>query len=574
MTNTSTAPKRAASISRGWIAVALALTVQSYVLYYALHYGTLSGLLQWDDCVIVQRGLENLDRLEAGTSGFTMLRAAWRFDIHSPLSDIQTMVGLLLAGGNTWGPYLLNALWLAVVLAALLQTFDRRSAVLATAAILFVLFQPLTLNDLADLKSDWSGGLLLAGALFVLTRAAQTAREDLKLWGAVLLGLAILSKLTAFYLPVVAVAVVVSFEWYAAVLARAHQAATGDAQGAHILALAPSPSAVRIRRLRAVWVSIDRRALVLRLLIAVGPFVLFFLHSARQILSYIRSATGSGWQDGLSVLGRARFYSPYGPDSAMEWGTLHICFLVFVAAALFVAWRRKQMSYPIALLLHLCIAALLIAPLLVANSNHSFAATLLGVIVSATLISMDYVARSVPGRGVWAIPAVVLICVLPASLPFKDSNYYSQFPVTPPQLRQIAVTYGRIVGEMAAQSRAGAPHVVIFYDHVFAPHPNIAIDYFRKTGRMPAIDRVDDLADPMVPNQLSSADFVLTIVPAPDSAGPVITDLYPSYPISRDPARAEAVVAATGRFESLGTFGMPGGAVIHLYQPRKPDSQP
>ncbi|HEY4215088.1 MAG TPA: glycosyltransferase family 39 protein [Steroidobacteraceae bacterium] len=559
MTTASKALAHASAISQGWLAIALALSVQAYVLYYAFHYGTLSGLLQWDDCIIVQRGLENLDRLAAGTSGLTLLRAAWHFDIHSPLADIQTIVGLLLAGGHTWGPYLLDAVWLAVVLAALLQTFDRRSAVLAATAIVFVLFQPLTLNGLADLKADWSGGLLLAGALFILTRAAQTARQDLKLWGAVLLGLAILSKLTAFYLPVVAASVLLLFEWYSAVLADEREVSEGG-QDVRISMIA---------RLRALWRSIDRRALFVRLLIAVGPFVLFFLHGARQILSYIRSASGSGWEDGLSVLGRARFYGPYGPDSSMEWGTLHICFFVFVVAALLVAWQRREAFYPIALLVHLCIAALLAAPLVVANSNHSFAATLLGVIVSATLISMDYLARSFPGRGPWIVAVVVLACALPAPLPFKSSNYYSQFPVREPKLRQLADTYGRIVDAMVAQSHREVPHVVVFYDHVFAPHPNLAIEYFHRTGRLPAVDRVDDLAGPNVSNQLSSADFVLTIVPAANSASRLIADLYPTYPISQDPGRAESVLAATGRFESVGMFGVPG-AEIHLYRPRDP----
>ena len=514
------------------IAVALALSVHAYVLYYAFHYGTLSGLLQWDDCAIVVRGLTNLDQLVTATSGSGLLRAALHLDIHSPLSDLQTLIGLLLSGGQTWGPYVLNATWVALVLAAVLRTYERRDAVLAATAVLFILCQPLTVNALADLKSDWEGGLLLAGALFVYTRGAQTARADLKLWGAVLLGLATLSKLTAFYLPVVAAVAVLLYEWYAAVL-----------EGR----------------------SIDRRLLVVRLLIAVGPFVLFFLAKLRPTIAYIRTATGSGWADGLSMLGRAWFYGPYGPDSAMEWGTLHVSCALLVGATLVVAWRRKDVVHPGALLVHGCVGAMLLAPLLVANSNHSFAATFLGVIVSATLISVDYLARSLAPRREWIVAALVVACILPAGLPFKNSNYYSQFPVTSIELRQIARTYGRIVDTMVAESRADAPHVIVFYDHVFAPHPNLSIEYFRKTGRLPSIDRVDDLADPRWKQGVTTADFVLTIVP--NSTTAPVPNLYPTYPITKDPAAAESLVRAAGVFDPVGVFAVRGGE-IHLYRNR------
>ena len=79
--------------------------------------------------------------------------------------------------------------------------------------------QPLTINALTYVKSDWTGGLLLVGALFLLNASVEKARPDLKLFGAGLLGLSILSKLTAFYLPVLALGILLLFEWHHALIA-------------------------------------------------------------------------------------------------------------------------------------------------------------------------------------------------------------------------------------------------------------------------------------------------------------------------------------------------------------------
>ena len=206
------------TVSRWWMAIGLSASLQVPLLYYEFHYGALSGLLQWDDCAIVLRGLENLDRLVHATTGWGLVRAIYGLDVHSPLTDIQTMVGLLISGGQAWGPYLLDATWLSLTLAAILHTLDRRHWLLAIVIVIVVVGQPLTLNSLVNVKSDWSGGLLMSGSLFLLARGAVTGRQDQKMQGAALLGLATLSKLTAFYLPVVAAAALLMFEWYSAML--------------------------------------------------------------------------------------------------------------------------------------------------------------------------------------------------------------------------------------------------------------------------------------------------------------------------------------------------------------------
>jgi hypothetical protein len=534
------------TVSRWWIAIGLSVSLQALLLYYELHYGTLSGLLQWDDCAIVLRGLENLDRLVHAASAWGLVHAVYGLDVHAPLTDMQTMVGLLISGGQTWGPYLFSAIWLTLTLAALLYTLESRHWLLATVLMVVVVGQPLTLNALVNLKSDWSGGLLMSGALFVLARGAVTGRQDQKIQGAVLFGLATLSKLTAFYLPIVTAAALVLFEWHSAMFRNPDRAGATNRVGFAIQ-------------------SIDRRALALRLLVGVGLFVLFFVYKLKPTLLYIKWAMSSVWTDGLTVFGRAHFYGPYGPNSWREWGNLHIFFLLSVLAALLVSWRRRERTYPSTLLVLAVIAAMLLIPVLVAPaSDHSFASTFLGAILGATLVSIDYLMRTLGGIRRWVIAIVVLLISLPVAWPLSNSNYYSRYSITATELRQLSSTYGRIVETMVASSHQEHPGVVVFFDNDFAPHPNLAIGYYRMTGRFPKVARVDDVADKSALGELSDAEFALTFVPDSTQKSGVASWLYPAYPISEDPARAEAVVHASGRFNSIDVFTVPGGA-IHLY---------
>jgi hypothetical protein len=543
------------SISRWWIAIGLSVGLKTLLLYYALHYGTLSGPLQWDDCAIILRGLENLDRLAHATSALGLAHAVYGFDVHAPLSDVQTMIGLLISGGQVWGPFLLSATWLIVTLALLLQTFDRRHWLLAVVIVIVVLAQPLTFNALDNVKSDWSGGLLMSGALFLLARGAVTGRQDQKMQGAALFGLAMLSKLTAFYLPIVAAAALVLFEFHSAMLRI-----PGRSDGAG------SGGTARLwSTLRLGIQSIDRRALALRLAVGVGPFVLFFIYKWQATLGYIRWSISSLWTDGLTVWGRAHFYGPYGPDSWTEWGNQHIFFLVFVAAALLVAWRRRESAYPSALLVLMILGVMLLVPLLGAPaSDHSFAATFLGVVLAATLVSVDFLMRALTGIRCWAVAAIALLISLPVAWPLKNSNYYSQFPVSGTELRELSAAYGRIVDAMVMRSHQEHPGVVVFFDNVFAPHPNLAIGYYQVTGRFPRVVRVDDLSDKSWIGAMSEADFALTVVPTSTQKSGVASWLYPGYPISQDPGRADEVVRGSAHFDAIAVFPVPGGE-IHLY---------
>ena len=545
------------SISLRGVAIGLSLSAQAYVLYYAYHYGVLRGLILWDDCGVILRGFENLDRLAHTESLMHALRPG-RFEIHAPLSDVQAPIGLLLSGGQIWGPYLLNVICPALVLVTILQTVDRQNWALAVAIVLFIFVQPLTINAQTYVVSDWKGGLLLAGALFLLNFGVEEQRPDFKLLAATLLGLAILSKLTAFYLPLLALVILLLFEWYSAIF-ETWQRFVFWLFGTKTT-LSPRPTLT----------SADRRTFALRATIAVCPFLLFFVYSLESTTSYIQSAMGSFWDDGLTTLERALYYSPFGPDAGGSWGTLHAFFLIFVGAALWIAWRRRDHRYFVSLLILALLSALFFIPLIVYHDSHSsFGATFLGVIMATTLISMDFIARSLPGRGSLAILATTVLIALPSALPFQNGPYASSYSFRGDELRQLAYTYARIVDIMSVYARRETPAIVVLYEHNLAPYPNLAIRYFQKTGHLANVTRVDDFSDIGVRSLLLNADFALTIVPNPKKSTQLIPGLGRRFPTSHAPERAEELIHTLGRFDLVDTFAVRGGE-IHLYAAVKP----
>jgi hypothetical protein len=78
--------------ARLWWALAAAITLQLFILYYQLNYGALVGLIPWDDCAVVLGSLENLDKLAQAHSLWHMLGAALHLHMHAPVSAIQTTV--------------------------------------------------------------------------------------------------------------------------------------------------------------------------------------------------------------------------------------------------------------------------------------------------------------------------------------------------------------------------------------------------------------------------------------------------------------------------------------------------
>ena len=530
------------SSKRGLAVLVAVLLIQAYVLYRAFHYGPMAGLIPWDDCLTLQRALHNLAVLATAPTPWALIEALRSVVIHSPVSDLQALVGLMAGGGALWVPFALNALTLMLVLQAVLFRAARPGGALFVALFVFVLLQPVTINALTFLKADWKGGLLIAGALFVLYEALERRRRDLKLLGAGLLGLGVAAKLTAFYMPAFALVVLVAF-------------------GALDFLSRPRTESA------GAYLTRERPTFAPALALALGPFLAFFLLGAlghHRLIAYIAYAVSDTWSDGRTPLQRALYYSPLAPGGG-AWGHLHLFALVFMAGALAFSIRAKKGLYPAALAILILLGLVLLAPLLAARtSNWEFGASLLGVAMGATLISIRVFAREAPRFGSCAALALVLAlgATAPLDPPFVDADVGKP---TTAELQVQKAVYGDIARDLAARAPTRAPKVRLLYENSFAPFPDLSILYFQATGRLMDIDRIDDVAHPQaISADLATSDFLLTSVPA---TGTRMRGLPERFPTSADPAAADRFAATRPDFILVKSFALPDGA-IRLYQRR------
>lgn len=549
--------------ARLWWALAAAITLQSFILYYQLNYGALVGLIPWDDCAFVLRGLENLDKFAHAHSLWDMLRAAQRLDIHAPVSDIQSIVGLLLAGGAMWGPYALNVSCLCIAIYAISITVALKDPIVFAASVLFLLVQPITFSALAELKSDWQGGILLATALFVLFDAAEKDNNHGRALGAALLGLMLITKMTAFYLPVLAIAVFFVFEFYGALK---HKLATENA---------PNRSQANFKgAVASLGGTVRLRTTCVALILV--PYLLFFYHSHGALLAYIRAALGPVWTDGLTVSERLLYYSrgtpwhDYSPvlGKAAPWGGPHLMFLIFLAAGLIAALLKRAWLHVLACVGVLAIAAVFLAPLVLAHtSNISFGAPFFGTMIGGTLIFMRIFVASTSRWGALVALIVVLVLALPIQLPLSPPRDLTGTPVGRVELEHYQSIYDDMIDRIARRDTPEQPKVVFTFELFLAPYPNLSIRYFRRTGHFLSVYRIDDLADRDAASLLADADFMVTITPTGGMR--TVPNVGGNFPTSTDPALGDARVRESGRYGLISGYHVQG-AEIRLYEAGAP----
>jgi hypothetical protein len=549
--------------ARLWWALAAAITLQSFILYYQLNYGALVGLIPWDDCAIVLRGLENIDKLAQAHSLWQMVGAALHLDIHAPVSDIQGIVGLLLTGGAIWGPYALNVTCLCIAIYAISTTMALKNPIVFGTIVLFLLVQPITFSALSTVLSDWQGGILLATALIVLFDAAEENNNYDGTLGAALLGLMLITKMTAFYLPVLALGVFLAFEFYGALK---QSMATKDAPN-----LSGGAWKGTFARFRG---SVGQRTICLALILV--PYLLFFLYKHKTLLAYIQQALGPVWGDRLTMSERLLFYSPL--DGIMghskqfvyfsPWGDLHYMFMVFLAAGLIAALVKRAWLHVLACVGVLPIAAVFLAPLVLANTSaDSFGAPFLGIIMGSTLIFLRIFVANTPRWGALVAPFVVLALALPSTLPLSPPRDLSGMPVSRMELEHYQSINDDMVGTIARRETSARPEVVFTFDHALMPYPNISIRHFQRTGRFLAVHRIDNFANYDAASLLAGADFMVTITPAGEAR--TVPNLSTNIPTSADPALGDARVRETGRYELIASYQVKGGEV-RLYQAGAP----
>ena len=516
----------------------------AWVLYFEFHDGAFAGLLPWDDCEVIRRGLQNLQILSGSHTPAGWLRIFPSLRIHAPLSDFQAMLGLLASGGAYWGPFVLNIVLVALVVYVVCVECIGRDDVLAAAIAVAVLLEPLAINSLIFVKSDWKVGLLVGGAIFALYQSVERRSVRLRYWGAGLLSLGILGKLTAFYLPFLAIGIMAVFECYRVVAERAADPQRGPL-GADL-----------VGRLRPrQWAGPAALAAL--------PFMLLFAISFSSLIGYIRKFTAGYWDDHLSLVRRAWYYSPGSPEGAVAWGHAHIAFAALAGCALVFAGSARRGRYLLSLAALVLVGLGFALPVVVVHtSNITFGAGIIGVALGGTLIAMTVLAEAAPRLGSWG--SLLIACAVSArvQLPLSTTAYLVGPQPTADQLRAYPAAFDGIAHSIE-ETGAVKPRVLFFFEDLFAPSPDLDLVYFHDTGRFPWTSRVDAMSDSLVFGpQLDSVDVALTFRKGPlvPELGPA-AGLYTQIPIGLQADAADAYLARRSDFTLAGSYPVPGGEI-------------
>jgi hypothetical protein len=520
------------------LAFGIVILLQAYTLYYLLTYGSLIGLIPWDDCAIILRGITNIDVFAHATSILGGAASVFRLDVHSPTSDIQTMIGLVMTGGATWGPYALNAVYLLVCLYLLSKTAGLKSSLAFWLVTALLLTQPLTFSALSELKSDWQGGLLMAAAIFILFDAQEADSDTQRFAGSSVLSLALLTKMTSVYMPILAAGIFIAMESYGALR-------TASMPGAGFK-IADAPKAIGNQAART-W-----RVQLICLTVILVPFLVFFVYQFQHLTDYIQNGLSLKWRDGFSLHQRFDFYRPrHNPG----WGRLHELFAGFFLLALIAAAVRRNWLHVLACLGVLAIAIVFVIPLLLApTSNFSFSAAFLGTLIGGTLVAMRILTTNAAGLGAAISAVVILIAALTTAMP--------QRPPMPDRAyaQRYQAMYNDMLDKMLKTERSDHPKVAFAVEVYAAPFPNLFILHFRRTARLLRLDRADELKDAAA--LASGADYVVTMTQTPGLVR--VPDVSMNYPISADLAAADRAVTASGHYERLSDYPVRGGT-LHFY---------
>jgi hypothetical protein len=520
------------------LAICLAL-LQALVIYRDSHYGRLSGLIPWDDNAILVAALRRLTTVSASSSVADLLRH-WR-DLapHAPIADLQATVGLALSNGSLLAPYWLNAVWVLLIVILMLRALPHTPwgvAILLTAVLVS---QSLSMPIFGGLKGDFKATLFLAVALLLLAEQARSGRSEAGYVGAAALSLATLCKLTAFYVPVFACAILLIFETASFVERRRP-----------------------VRWQCAVSYLVEnRRRIALQLAIAVVPFLLAFAWGARRsdnLIVYIRNALDATWTDGLTYGQRAAIYLPGG---SYVWGQLGWLFVVVAPLFVLDCLRARNRAELAVLAATFAVALMFLLPLVVAKtSNPEFGSYFIGSVLGATLIALRGLAER---SRAWFMVMLAGVIVFVAA-----ANIAGSPRLQDGALQESRKTYEKIIDEIVALEQRPNPTVYVMFEDSIAAHPNVSLLHFLKTGQIAnafRIDRLDDQA--AFAEQMKGADFVVSLVPASPEvrAGYRLNDRFPA---SRELVLGDSMVASQPDMVRVASFPWRNGN-LNLYRNRQ-----
>jgi hypothetical protein len=504
-------------------ALLVAVAHQHFVQTVAFNDGSLAGLLPWDDCAIVARALWPVAGLLANPTWHGVLDTMTRHAPRGPMGELQSFVAIMASRGDVYAAYALNWWAEAVALVSVVAVAYRLHAATAVAMSILVVTAPMATGSLVSLKGDYKAGLLIAVALLTLYEGASRRNRRWFLLGSSLLGLAMTAKLTAFFLPVWALSVLLVFECL-------RQGPTNHDQDLRLW-----------RYWAATWRGcwLARRDLIRLGTLVAGPFLLLFGWALTDgLASYIALALASNWHDGMSVQTRLAFYGKnIGATVLTTYFIAGGCFAWFAA-------RERRADHVATAVATIIVSAGILLPFVTApTSGAEYASYISGALLGGALIFV----RTIGGRNTRAA-LISLLLVGSTALALRPSTPRADAD----GLQEAKQRLSAVVDDIIALGRP-YPRVQMMFEDGAAGFPNLAILHFMRT-RQPLIANRIDYLEPVdrLRTELADTDVVLTLAPRDESTPPGYQlQASSTFPATLELARADELIASDGRFSFL-----------------------
>lgn len=353
------------------------------VMGYLVREGRLSIVPIYDDVAYLVDGLKRLAVLDrSGIGGFLL-----DFGVnpaHSPFSAITSTFGFLLSGGNVWGPYFLNGVWVFIAAGlalAVLRNLDAWSKVGILIAILAV---PTFGVMVTEFRPDPIWGLMVGFSLAITATIDIVHAPPSRLFAlGLLFGAATLTKPTAFPASVVVLGVGLTVQLGLSLITQENWSIG----------------------------SVARR--VATVIFGIGLFVTpYAVTSGARILTYILDATGSDiWRTKASGLEHFTYYLNQTTGTMMLGWIWYLAIPILIFCTAVLAYKKEKHA--------LCafagmMSALAVVYVILTVSHMKtplIGSILYGTIIATVTWSLGYIVSrvSIPGIAVLILGAAIFV---------------------------------------------------------------------------------------------------------------------------------------------------------------------
>lgn len=482
--------------------------------------GTLHSLiLPWDDVQYVARNIFNIDRLESSS-----VTAFLRLRLHAPLADLQTLTVLLLSNLNPIAVFFSNFVFLAATSLFCAYYFREQRGFVWLFALLVVALFPAFYPVPTFIKPDFKGGLLFCMASLLLFEPGASGSNRARMATIAALFLAAVSaKLTAFYLPVVALGTLVL-----AILVNANWPASLSARG--LIALP----------------SVSRQQLMIHALVGAAVvlgYLALALPQLGHLKQYVSYALSDTWNDGLTTVEHLLFFSPFSDRAGKMWASHGLLLAVGASWAWFRGLLSARELRTLAALL--TVSAVFTLPLLMARNYHNVEYG--SYFYFSVLACLLFLIRALADK--LSLRARRILClVVPLLLAI---TYSTPRLVMRPALEDAEIIHAALsdISEQVADSDVtGRKRVAFLFDNLFLPPPNLQIIHFKTYGEYISAPRIDQLD--ALPAGIAEAHFV---VASDNAAADGLVDM-PSWTVNQQIPGVLASLRRSDDFEERASY--------------------